>query len=97
MFYLKVKSLDERTKLLEYLKQNEIWAVFHYVPLHSAPAGLKLVDLMERITLRQGNEKLMRLPMYFRMRDEEISQIVQTIINFTKIGKYNGLYNKCYQ
>ena len=41
MFYLKVKDLEERTKLLEYLKQNDILAVFHYIPLHSAPAGLK--------------------------------------------------------
>ncbi len=88
MFYLKVKSLDERTKLLEYLKQNEIWAVFHYVPLHSAPAGLKFgrFDGEDNFTTSES-EKLMRLPMYFGMRDEEISQIVQTIINFTKIGK----------
>ena len=41
MFYLKVKDLEDRTKLLDYLKKNGILAVFHYVPLHSAPAGFK--------------------------------------------------------
>ncbi len=42
MFYIKVKDLEERTDLLDYLKKNDINAVFHYVPLHSSEAGLKL-------------------------------------------------------
>lgn len=41
MYYLKCKDLEERTRLIDYLKENDIQSVFHYVPLHSAPAGLK--------------------------------------------------------
>jgi dTDP-4-amino-4,6-dideoxygalactose transaminase len=83
MFYLKVKSLDERTALLEYLKQNEIWAVFHYVPLHSAPAGLKFgrFDFEDRFTTSES-ERLVRLPMYFGMSDEENKKVVSTIKGF---------------
>lgn len=83
MFYLKVKSLDERTKLLEYLKQNEIWAVFHYVPLHSAPAGLKFgrFDSEDKFTTTES-ERLVRLPMYFGMSDEENKKVVSTIKGF---------------
>ena len=41
MFYIKTKNLDERTRLIEFLKKNEVNAVFHYIPLHTAPAGKK--------------------------------------------------------
>jgi len=69
--------------LLEYLKQNEIWAVFHYVPLHSAPAGLKFgrFEGVDRFTTRES-EKLVRLPMYFGMSDEENKKVVDTIKGF---------------
>ncbi|MBD3843112.1 MAG: dTDP-4-amino-4,6-dideoxygalactose transaminase [Campylobacterales bacterium] len=83
MFYLKVKNLDERTKLLEYLKQHEIWAVFHYVPLHSAPAGVKFgrFDGEDRFTTSES-ERLIRLPMYFGMSDEENKKVVDAIKGF---------------
>ncbi len=83
MFYLKVKNLEERTVLLEYLKQNEIWAVFHYVPLHSAPAGLKFgrFEGVDRFTTRES-EKLVRLPMYFGMSDDVVNKIVEVINEF---------------
>lgn len=83
MFYLKAKSLDERTALLEYLKQNEIWAVFHYVPLHSAPAGLKFgrYDGEDRFTTSES-ERLIRLPMYFGMNDSGINKIIGVINEF---------------
>ena len=83
MFYLKVKSLDERTKLLNYLKENEILAVFHYVPLHSAPAGLKFgrFDGEDRFTTSES-ERLIRLSMYFGMSDEENKKVVSTIKGF---------------
>lgn len=54
MFYLKTKSLEERTKLLDFLKENGIWAVFHYIPLHSAPAGSSMDVLTGKINLPQG-------------------------------------------
>jgi len=83
MFYMKVKSLDERTALLEHLKQNEILAVFHYVPLHSAPAGLKFgrFDSEDKFTTIDS-ERLIRLPMYFGMSDEENKKVVDTVRGF---------------
>jgi dTDP-4-amino-4,6-dideoxygalactose transaminase len=83
MFYLKVKSLDERTKFLEYLKQNEILAVFHYVPLHSAPAGVKFgkFEGVERFTTIES-ERLVRLPMYYGMKVNEINSVIENIKGF---------------
>ena len=83
MFYIKVKDLNKRTALLEYLKQNAINAVFHYVPLHSAPAGLKFgrFDRKEEFTIKES-EKLIRLPMYYGLKNEEINKINGVINDF---------------
>jgi dTDP-4-amino-4,6-dideoxygalactose transaminase len=85
MFYLKVKDLVERTALLEYLKKNDILAVFHYVPLHSAPAGLKFgrFDGEDKFTTTES-ERLIRLPMYYKLRAEEIALSIKTIYSFWK-------------
>ena len=65
MFYIKVKDLEERTDLLDYLKKNDINAVFHYVPLHSSEAGLKFsLFSKEDIYTTKESDKLIRLPMY---------------------------------
>ena len=85
MFYLKVKDLNERTELLEYLKENDILAVFHYIPLHSAPAGLKFGRFEgEDIFTTKESERLIRLPMYYRLEDEHILKIIAIIIEFYK-------------
>lgn len=83
MFYLKVKNLDERTALLEHLKQNNILAVFHYVPLHSAPAGLKFGVFQgdDRFTTSES-EKLVRLPMYYGLEEKDQGTIIQVIKEF---------------
>jgi dTDP-4-amino-4,6-dideoxygalactose transaminase len=83
MFYLKVKDLEERTTLLEYLKQNGILAVFHYVPLHSAPAGVKFgrFDGVDKFTTSES-EKLIRVPLFYGIQDEEIKHIVSTVERF---------------
>ena len=80
MFYLKVKDLDKRTALLKYLKQNEIWAVFHYVPLHSAPAGLKFgrFDGEDNFTTFES-ERLIRLPMYYGLESDNVLKIIECI------------------
>jgi dTDP-4-amino-4,6-dideoxygalactose transaminase len=83
MFYLKVKDMAERTNLLEYLKENNILAVFHYVPLHSAPAGLKFGKFYgEDKFTTDGSEKLVRLPIYYNLTDSEISKIIEVILRF---------------
>mgnify|MGYP000668023877 FL=1 len=83
MFYLKVKDLDERTALLDYLKENGINAVFHYVPLHSAPAGEKFgrFDGVDEFTTKES-ERLIRLPMYYGLSDDEINKILKTTYKF---------------
>ncbi len=83
MFYLKVKDLEERTELLEYLKNNDILAVFHYIPLHSAPAGLKFgrFDGNDVYTTKES-ERLIRLPMYYGLKDNELLKVIDVIKNF---------------
>lgn len=80
MFYIKVKDFEQRTALLDYLKGNDIWAVFHYVPLHSAPAGKKFgkFDGKDEFTTKES-ERIIRLPMYYGLNDSDIEYIVKTI------------------
>ena len=80
MFYIKVKDLEERTALLDYLKENRIYAVFHYVPLHSSEAGLKFsLFSKEDIYTTKESDKLIRLPMYFGLDNKDIENIIQKI------------------
>ena len=80
MFYLKVKDLEERTALLEHFKKAVIWAVFHYVPLHSAPAGLKYGRFSGRdIYTTKESERLIRLPLYYGITEAEIDTVCETI------------------
>lgn len=83
MFYIKVKDLKTRTKLLEYLKNNEINAVFHYVPLHSSVAGKNFgyFHQKDEFTTKES-ERLLRLPMYYGLVKDDIEQVVQIINNF---------------
>jgi dTDP-4-amino-4,6-dideoxygalactose transaminase len=83
MFYIKVKDLEIRTVLLEYLKENNILAVFHYVPLHLASAGLKFgkFDSIDKFTTKES-ERLIRLPMYYGIGDKQIEYIIKKIGEF---------------
>ncbi len=83
LFYIRVKNFLERSKLLEYLKQNNIGAIFHYVPLHSAPAGIKFgrFDGIDEFTTKES-EKLIRLPMYYGLGKKDINLIIKTIKDF---------------
>ena len=85
MFYIKAKDIEERTALIEYLKQNEIHAVFHYIPLHTAPAGLKFGRFHgeDRYTTRES-ERLLRLPMYYGLELEQVDYICDTLRKFYK-------------
>jgi dTDP-4-amino-4,6-dideoxygalactose transaminase len=83
MFYLKVHDLEVRSELLEYLKLNEIWSVFHYVPLHSAKAGLNFgrFNGEDDFTTKES-ERLIRLPMYYGLKDSEVKKIINSVFNF---------------
>jgi dTDP-4-amino-4,6-dideoxygalactose transaminase len=84
MFYFKVKDLDERTLLLKYLTQNRIGAVFHYVPLHSSPAGLKFGRFDNEIFTTKESDRLIRLPLFYGITSREIEKVIKTIYNFYK-------------
>ena len=85
MFYLKAKDIEERTALISFLKQNDILAVFHYIPLHSAPAGQKfgVFHGEDRYTTSES-DRLLRLPMYYNLTDEDINKVIDTVIKFYK-------------
>lgn len=83
MYYLKCKDLDERTKLISFLKENGIAAVFHYVPLHSAPAGEKYGRFAgeDEFTTRES-ERLVRLPMYYRLSEDDQKKVIESVLSF---------------
>lgn len=83
MFYIKAKNLEERTKLIKFMKDNEISLAFHYIPLHSAPAGLKFGRFHgEDVYTTKESDRLVRLPMYYGLSTEEIQYVVKYIKKF---------------
>ena len=83
MYYIKVKDLRVRTKLLAYLKERGILSVFHYVPLHSATAGKKFGRFHgEDVYTTKESERLCRLPMYYSLSLEEAAEVVKALKEF---------------
>lgn len=86
MFYIKCKDLQERTELISFLKEKEISTAFHYVPLHSSEAGLKYGEFRGNdLHTTVESERLLRLPMYYGLREEEIQYVCRMIIEFYKV------------
>ena len=85
MFYIKAKDLEERTRLISYMKENGVGCVFHYIPLHSAPAGRKFGRFHgeDKYTTKES-ERLMRLPMYYGLKSEEIDYVIECLEKFYK-------------
>ncbi len=83
MFYIKAKDLEERTRLISYMKENSVGCVFHYIPLHSAPAGRKFGRFHgeDKYTTKES-ERLMRLPMYYGLKPNDIDKVIETIEKF---------------
>ena len=83
MFYVKCKDLDERTRLIAFLKKRDILAVFHYVPLHSAPAGLRFGRFAgeDRYTTAES-DRLVRLPLYFKLTKEDQDRVIAAVHDF---------------
>lgn len=79
MFYLKVKDLDKRQSMIKYLKEREVGAVFHYVPLHSSQGGKRYGRFVgeDRYTTKESN-RLIRLPMWYGLSLEELEKITDT-------------------
>ena len=83
MYYLKCKDLEERTAYIDYMREKDIWCVFHYVPLHSAPAGLKYgrFDGADEYTTKES-DRLVRLPLYYGMKKEDRDQVIEYTLKF---------------
>ena len=80
MFYIKVRDLEMRTALIQQLKQQGVFAVSHYVPLHSAPAGKRFgrFDGEDRYTTKES-ERLLRLPMFYGLTTAEVERVIQHV------------------
>ncbi|MCQ2519002.1 MAG: dTDP-4-amino-4,6-dideoxygalactose transaminase [Lachnospiraceae bacterium] len=85
MFYIKSRDIEERSKLIDFLKKNDILSVFHYVPLHSAPAGRKFgrFNGEDKFTTKES-ERLTRLPLYYGLKDTQVDYIIEKVHEFYK-------------
>ena len=83
MFYIKSKDLTERTALIAYLKENGVNAVFHYIPLHSSPAGKQfgVFSGEDKYTTKES-ERLLRLPMYYNIDEKDILHTAKMVTQF---------------
>ncbi len=83
MVYMKVRDLAERTELISFLQSNDILAVFHYVPLHSAPDGIKYgrFNGADEYTTKES-DRLVRLPMYYKLTAEQTDYICDKVLEF---------------
>ena len=83
MFYLVCRSLEERTALIKYLKENGVCAVFHYLSLHLSDYNKNHSDFIPELpACDQFADCLVRLPMFYELKDEEVAMIIKLIIDF---------------
>ena len=88
MYYIKLKDLDVRTRLISYLRGKGICSVFHYIPLHSATAGLKFGRFHgeDEYTTRES-ERLLRLPMFYNLSMEDTAYVTRCILDFPDFNR----------
>lgn len=83
IFYIITRSQAERSRLIEYLKERSILTLFHYVPLHSSPAGIKYGRVSGTMAVTDDiSERILRLPMYYEMRDDDVRMVVEAVEHF---------------
>lgn len=83
MFYIKTADIEERSALIAFLKENGIMAVFHYIPLHTAPAGMKFGRFHgeDEYTTKES-ERLLRLPMFYALTEDQVTYICDKVKEF---------------
>ncbi|UOV18171.1 dTDP-4-amino-4,6-dideoxygalactose transaminase [Pantoea agglomerans] len=83
MFYIKLRDQDDRQALINWMKEAEILTVFHYIPLHSSPAGERFSQFVgdDRFTTRES-ERLLRLPLFYNLSDNNQSTIISSLLSF---------------
>ncbi|OOS00818.1 dTDP-4-amino-4,6-dideoxygalactose transaminase [Haemophilus paracuniculus] len=83
MFYLKLHDVAQRTQFIDHLKAHDILAVFHYIPLHSSPAGRKFGEFSgEDAFTTTESERLVRLPLFYNMDENELNFVIETALSF---------------
>ena len=83
MYYIKTKDLEVRTDLIRYLREKDIYSVFHYIPLHSASAGRKFGRFFgEDVYTTKESERLMRLPMYYSLSMDDVDYVIDMILKY---------------
>lgn len=83
MFYIKLRNLETRTRYINYMRNSNVLCVFHYVPLHSAPAGLKFgrFDNKDEYTTSES-DRLVRLPMYYNINLSDVKYVIEKTLSF---------------
>ena len=85
LFYIMVAGLEERVRLIQYLKEKKIDALFHYIPLHSSPAGQKLGRVSGGMKVTDDtSQRLLRLPLYYEMKTTDVDRVIEAINQFYK-------------
>ena len=83
MYYIKCRDLDERTEFISYMKERGVYCVFHYVPLHSAPAGLRYGRFHGKdVYTTRESDRLVRLPMYYGMAETDRNTVIQAVLEY---------------
>ena len=83
MFYIKCKDLEERTSFISYMKENEVGCVFHYIPLHSAPAGIKFGSFFGKdVYTTKESERPVRLPLWYGLSCENQDKVISCVKKF---------------
>ena len=86
MYYIKTKNIEERTRLIDFLKENGILAVFHYIPLHTAPAGIRFGEFRgEDVYTTKESARLLRLTMFYTLTEAEVEYIVGKVKEFYRV------------
>nr|AHF27135.1 lipopolysaccharide biosynthesis protein rffA [uncultured bacterium Contig1668] len=83
MFYIKLRDIDDRSALINFLKEAEIMAVFHYIPLHGCPAGEHFGEFHgeDRYTTKES-ERLLRLPLFYNLSPVNQRTVIATLLNY---------------
>jgi dTDP-4-amino-4,6-dideoxygalactose transaminase len=83
IFYIITRAPDERSELITYLKEDGINAIFHYQPLHTSPAGQRFARSSGDLEVTEDlSERLLRLPLYYEMTEDEVSMVVESVKRF---------------
>jgi dTDP-4-amino-4,6-dideoxygalactose transaminase len=83
LFYIITRSFEERARLINFLAENDVVAVFHYVPLHSSPAGKKYGRVHGSMHITDDlSSRLLRLPLYYEMTEAEVEKVAELVKNF---------------